>query len=58
MWLYIIILVFIVCLFTLRPFPNITTISNINKNSCKEDIDKIEDLVMLPPAPAVPLVKH
>lgn len=58
MWIYIIILVFIVCLFTLRPqFQYGLINSKIPKVTCNKK-DNIQDLVLLPPAPAVPLVKH
>jgi hypothetical protein len=57
MWIYIIILVFIVCLFSLRPHEYILFNSQLPKVSCDKK-DNIQDLIILPPAPAVSLVKH
>ena len=58
MWIYIIILVFIVCLFSLKPqFQYGLINSKLPKVPCDKQ-DNIHDLVILPPAPAVPLVKH
>jgi len=58
MWIYIILLVFVVFLFSLRPqFQYGLINSKIPKVTCNKRED-IQDLVILPPAPAVPLVKH
>ena len=55
MWIYII-LVFIICLFTLRPQFQSVIRPQLPKVPCKSD--NIQDLVLLPPPDAVALVKH
>ena len=57
MWKYII-LVFIICLFTLRPVPSGMILKKLTpKVECNKK-ENIQELIMLPQAPAVPLVKH
>ena len=57
MWVYIILLVFVICLFSLKPQTNLIINKRTPKVICNKD-EKIQDLVMLPKVSAVSLVKH
>jgi hypothetical protein len=56
MWIYIIILVFVFCLFSLRPYSGLIQ-NQLPKVICNKK-ENIKDLVLLPQAPVVSLVKH
>jgi len=57
MWVYIIILVFVICLLTLKPQTNLILNKRTPKVICNKQ-DNIQNLVMLPKVSAVSLVKH
>ena len=57
MWIYII-LVFILCLFTLKPQFQYGLLHSKKPKVTSHRQDNIQELVMLPMAPSVSLVKH